>query len=404
MFALLFFFESFRVFVSTIYFDNLATLSINFSLVFIVLIFFTLLSPYLFPARHEGYVILGTALLALVSRATLNLTFPAINVRPDPTPNLLPTVVVSGTTALMTMVLYAKSLHASRRLSTGDFPAEMVLVFLMAMVIDNILVILGGSLDLSVTMGIKGYAVLGVLLGLFATDLLLSYPALRALGRMPPEAVARTAGQPGRSCILLSVTFGLLLFLELALLGSPFIFLAWTGGDPHTGILLFAVFLAVDLALFATPGLSQYLARQTTLAVTNLFLLLFILDIGLAPTLFSWASGSPQVSPMIHPGIFHGVLSAALAGVAQLALMVDLFWLMKRLEGASWSGIQWIIGGASLPLVIATLAFGFTYAYPVLPPSMEILFRGLVVPYMLAAAMLVILFTWKSRSALEATP
>jgi hypothetical protein len=151
--SLLFFFQSVRVFVSEIYYANLATLSINITLLFLFLIFLTILTPFIKYKNKDGIIILVLALLALVLRVLINFTYPAISVRSDPIPNLTIPVLISGFTAILSLILFSKLVsHKQNEVNRNNLPfsLEITLIFLFVLVIDNTFTVLGFSLDLSV--------------------------------------------------------------------------------------------------------------------------------------------------------------------------------------------------------------------------------------------------------------
>jgi hypothetical protein len=86
---------------------------------------------------------------------------------------------------------------------------------------------------------------------------------------------------------------------------------------------------------------------------------------------------------------------------AQFALLLDFYLVFARLEVSKNSDIDWVIGGSTIPFILSTLLFVFTYVYTVLPSFLEILFKGLVVPYVLLFGLLLFWFSYKNLVSKE---
>src|SRR3990172_5064903 len=189
LFSLVFFLETTRVFISGIYYSNLATLSINITLLFLFILLLTLVAPVMFPKFHEGRVTIAIAAIIVVLRIAVNFSFPAVNVRPDPSPNLALEILLSGFCAVLSLILFARLLHIRRALSQGQDSLvrahENAIVFLGAIAVDMIAIIVGGSLDLSVANSPIGILAAVAYVGTFVLFLVVALPALLSLKESP---------------------------------------------------------------------------------------------------------------------------------------------------------------------------------------------------------------------------
>ncbi|MHA2337133.1 MAG: hypothetical protein ACXACX_07510, partial [Candidatus Hodarchaeales archaeon] len=146
------------------------------------LIFLTILTPYIKYKNKDGIIILILALLTLILRVLINFTYPAINVRSNPTPNLTIPVLISGFTAILSLILFSKLVtHKQNEVNKKNLPfsLEITLIFLFVLVIDNIFAILGFSLDLSIQNTFSGTIILLLLIILFIVSVILAYPVLQ---------------------------------------------------------------------------------------------------------------------------------------------------------------------------------------------------------------------------------
>ena len=394
--CLLFFFQSTRVFISEIYYANLATLSINITLLFLFLIFLTVITPYIKFKNYDGLIILVLAILVTILRVMINFTYPAINVRSNPTPNLITPVLISGFTAITSLILFSKLIsHKKMKLTKSNLPfnLEIVLIFLFVLVIDNIFAILGFSLDLSVQNTFSGTIVLLLLVILFVLSIVLTYPLLESLGNK--ENNQNTKSLKRKSLISLSVTLGLILFFEFAIFGSPYIFLSWLGADVYIGTIIFGLMSALLLVLFSNKKIIDFLLTKSFLILSNSIFILFILDITTLHLFLSSDSGS-LTPPLVDLGVFHVLLISVLWADAQFALLLDLNLIFTRLDITNGSNIDWVIGGSTISFILFTLLFAFTYVYTVLPSFLEILFEGLIAPYILAFGLLLFGFSYRN--------
>jgi hypothetical protein len=391
--SLLFFFQSVRVFISEIYYANLATLSINITLLFLFLIFLTILTPYIKYKNKDGIIILILALLTLILRVLINFTYPAINVRSNPTPNLTIPVLISGFTAILSLILFSKLVtHKQNEVNKKNLPfsLEITLIFLFVLVIDNIFAILGFSLDLSIQNTFSGTIILLLLIILFIVSVILAYPVLQDFEVPGNEDNPKTMNLTRKSKVLLSCTLGVILFFELALVGSPYVFLSWIGGDVYIGIIIFALMSAFLLIAFSDKNLVNFFFNKSFLIISNVVLIVFLLDLGFFHLLF------PS-----DLGILHTIIVSLIWIDAQFALLLDFYLVFARLEVSKNSDIDWVIGGSTIPFILSTLLFVFTYVYTVLPSFLEILFKGLVVPYVLLFGLLLFWFSYKNLVSKE---
>ncbi|OLS25841.1 MAG: hypothetical protein HeimC3_11150 [Candidatus Heimdallarchaeota archaeon LC_3] len=401
--SLMFFFQSVRVFISEIYYANLATLSINITLLFLFLIFLTVLTPYIKHKNKDGVIILILALFLLILRVLINFSYPAINIRSNPTPNLMIPVLISGFTAILSLILFSKLISHKRNEITKNnlpFSLEITLIFLFVMVIDNIFTILGFSLDLSVQNTFSGSIILLLLIILFVASIILAYPVLMDFEVPESDIDPKTMNLTRKSKALLSCTLGLILFFEFALIGSPYIFLSWLGADVYIGTVIFGLMSAILLLLFSNKNLINILLNKSFLIISNIILIIFILDIGFFHLFISSDSGS-STSVLFDLGILHVIIVSLIWADAQFALLSDLFLVFSRLEVSDNLNIDWIIGGSTIPFILATLVFVFTYVYTVLPSFLEILFKGFIVPYVLIFGLILFGLSYKNLVSKE---
>jgi hypothetical protein len=199
------------------------------------------------------------------------------------------------------------------------------------------------------------------------------------------EDKSKTMNLTRKSKVLLSSTLGVIIFFELALIGSPYIFLSWTGGDVYIGVIIFALMSALLLIVFSYKNLVDYLFNKSFLIISNIVLIVYLLDLGFFHLLF------PS-----DLGILHTIIVSLIWVDAQFALLLDFYLVFARLEMSKNSDIHWVIGGSTIPFTLATLLFAFTYVYTVLPSFLEILFKGLILPYVLLFGLILFWFSYRN--------
>lgn len=391
IFALIFFFESLRLFVSEIYFSNLATLSINISLIFILLIFLTIFMPFLFPNKTGGMSIIISSVILIVLRFLLNFSYPAITPRPNFQPALLPVIIISGLIVLFSILVFGRSLPLLIEIQPTNnrllFAEQLTFIFVLALGVDSFFILLGGSLDLTVQPTLAGLLSNTFLLLIFLVVLFISFPQLKILqySEQSDQKNINSSKQLSKTPLFaLSCSLGIILFFELYILESPFVFASWANSDLNLTVAMYGVMLFLLLFGLGYYDFKKIFMNKKIMFTLNIIILIFLLDIGFFYSYFDLL------------GYLNVFLLAILAGFAEFALIADFYLVSKQLVGLEWKNIQWIVGLTPIILLLLILYTGFTFAYPVLPVFIEPLFKGLLIPFMLLFGIVLVVCSYNN--------
>ncbi|MFW9929407.1 MAG: hypothetical protein ACFFD1_08455, partial [Candidatus Thorarchaeota archaeon] len=383
-----------------------ATLSINITLILIFIIFLTILTPYINLKKNQGYVLITLLAILIILRLSINFTYPKIIIRDNPTPNLFLTIVLSGFCAVVALIVFTKLIDFSRTRSERKsriFSQEITIIVISVLIIDNIFVILGNSLDITIQDTFSGNIFLLLIIILFLLFSLVSIPQLLKLNNSEDsESEKALHNKVSRlSIVILSMILGIIVFFVSAIIGNPFIYLSWIAGNRILGITVFGLLLGLIILLYSIPDIVQVLISKWFVVLLNLLFIFFILNLGFLHLYFSKLTGSP-ITPLVDLGIFYDIFMVILAGLSFLSVIVDFQIFIARIEHISSYNFQLIIGSSSIPFVLATLLFGFTYVYSVLPSLIEILFKDMILVFLIIYALIMMFFSIMNLPTAEA--
>jgi hypothetical protein len=331
-------------------------------------------------------------------------TIPNIFAEPNSTPTLHLPIIFSGLALVLSLILYAKLVHANIATSgknTAEYSREMTVVFISAIVFDNIILQLGSSLDLSVSSTLIGYIISILLLIIFLVSTIIALPILKVFKPPNESKVVASIILSKKKQFSLTIALGLIFLFELAFLGSPFIFITWTAEEPTSNAFIYSIMLSIILLIYSFPRIRiNLLENKTTLVFANLLLLIFLAEIGFMHTYFSYLSNRLN-NVIIDLSMFQSLLLPILAGCAQFAVITNAYWIFKQLVQTNWHSVQWIFGGSVVILVLTTLLLALTYVYSVLPRAIHIFFKGYILPFSFIFALILIYFIFQSRKSLE---
>ena len=387
IFALVFFFESFRLFVSEIYFSNLATLSINISLIFILLVFLTILMPYIFPNKSSGMSIIVLSFILIILRFLQNFSYPAIVPRANFQPELFPVIIISGLTTFVSILVFGRSLSILLDLESTNthihFAEQLTLIFVLSLGIYSFFIFLGDSLDFTVQPTLAGMFCSSVLLLAYIIVLLLLVSSPLKRLHLKDQKIVNNDIQLSKKLLgTLTGSLGIILFFELYIIESPFVYASWVNSNIYLTIAGYGIIFFLILIGMGYFDFKKYFTNEKILLLLNILLLLFILDVGY----FYFDFGLL--------GIGNLLLLLLLAGFSQVALIADFYVISRQLVGLKWKNIQAIIGFAPIVLILSVLYTGFTFVYPVLPSFLEVLFHGLLIPFMFFIGILLLICTY----------
>lgn len=341
----LLFIQGLRAFLASVYYENLVRLSINASVLYTLLLFTPAL--YLLRPPRGGWILVVAASLLGAFRIGMNLAWGSGLYLP-----------LSGLTVAAYLMLLPSLLTAARAVAGGGW--QLVGVGLaLGFAADALLVLLGRSADLS-------SSPLGLLfvVPMVAFALL---PAVALRQHWPPRVEARESRWSQR---LAGLAFGAWLFLEYAILASPFHLARWNA-LPLAG-------LAAGSVLGLVVPVSGMALKRRPLAAPLRLAGLAVLGVA---TTIAFVDHLWVHSPFLP-------LSVALA---QVTLVIALLHLLRILDAGTLRDQAAALTYASfvfLPLIFVSV-FALTYGY--IP--LRGLWEGSEVVLTLGAAALVILPT-----------
>ncbi|MFQ5552335.1 MAG: endonuclease/exonuclease/phosphatase family protein [Thermoplasmata archaeon] len=319
----LLFLPALRVFFSSVYFQNLVSLSLNASLLFLFVLFAPVI--YLITPRH---VWTRTALRVLVviligARLGMFATGESTFLLP------LSALGVAAFLILLPLLLAAPSSPVQERW------APVALGFVVAFAMDASLALLGTSRDPG-----SGFSGLSYTLVWGAVSVYL----IAVLAPPTPEGGPGPASSQARR-LLVGSALGAWLFLEYGVLGSPFAVTRWNA-LPLAPVALGTIVGLLAMVASTIPPLHPVRHRGALLALHVLALLALIDHV------------------FVHSPILPGLLV-----ILQAVLVLDLFLLLSVL--APW-GVRATAGAllyTGLVLVLLSLVFAFTLVYAFVPLS-----------------------------------
>ena len=259
--AFLFFFETSRELLGATYNMNLATMSINISVVSI----FAFLAPFVYLL---GLGRLGTRVLALSSGIILAVSRVVMGVNPAVTVYLCVAVI-----AVISFGIFVPALVAQfRQYSATSAPVTFVCAVAIAAGADLVFRALGDTFDITVY-GVTAHRVTALVLVLplaviFVAALLLWY-------RAPTEPTeTHESAPPCRA--LFGVGLGTLFFLYCALLGYPNNVARWVDGSYTLAVLLFGIALGGFVLALLTSIRTWLTSDKGLITGSGLTLLAFV--------------------------------------------------------------------------------------------------------------------------------
>lgn len=387
IFALLFFTQGIRIFISGIYYVNLASLSLNFvSLSFIIILFLTPLTKYLIPRLNENQSILVLGLITAGLRLILIFLYPRIEVRSNPSPMLIPIIFVTGLLCFFSIALLAKSLsqiityfNSEKSTNTAGI---LTSIYVFVIGIDTIIIYLGYSLDISTSSDSVGFIFTLILISIFLISLLIGYRYFsnQSIAKSNPNSLKSKSSVVW----LLAGSLGLILFFEASLLGSPYIFIAWTNTELRLSLIIYAIILAIIIASLSFPEIQKLMHSKSLFIIFNILLLVFIVVITFIQS----------TDLLITSAI------SILAGLSQFTLIIDFYWFSSRLRTLPKIDVLRVVGISPIIYVSCTLYIAFTFSYTALPGTfLDPIFKGLLFPFLILMAL--ILFGASYRSLQE---
>lgn len=341
------FLQAMRAFFASVYFQSLVSLSLNASLLYVLVLFAP--AAYLLVRRRPGRIaiVFTTAVLA-GARLGMNVARGTALYLP------LSALVVAAFLALLPLLL-----HFSR-------PAEawsaVGVGFVLALALDASLAVLGTSRDL--TVGPTGLLV--------TAPLAVAVLVLAALRSASPheEMVAAPTGR-GKPA-LIGLALGAWLFLQFAILGSPFVVSRWNELPLEPVALGILLGLLVPVASLVRP---------------------------LRPVRHPWALTGLNAAAfvgLLDYTFFHSSFLPVFLLLTETALVLDLFLLLSLLARSDFRGTAVAFLYAALLLLLLLFVFAFSLTYAFVP--LGALWQGAETVLLPAAALLALLVVaWVSR-------
>lgn len=331
--AFLFFFEASRELLGATYNMNLATMSLNISVVSI----FAFLSPFVYLL---GLGRLGKRTLVVSSGIILAVSRVVMGVNPAVTVYLCATVI-----AVVSFGIFVPPLVAQFRqyAMNASAPVTFVCAVTIAAGADLVFRALGDTFDITVY-GVTAHrltalVVLLPLVVLFVVSLLFWYKTPRI---NPPE---KDTSVPCRA--LFGVGLGTLFFLYIALLGYPNNVARWVDGSYRLAALLFSIALGGCVVALYSRIQTWLTSDKSLIAGSILTLLAFV------------------VLVYVPVPVLAIVLSAAALFFFPVLLHNTVRYLMR--PGVTVKQIAAFMAAAAFVLVILVLLFAFSLTWAFVP-------------------------------------
>ena len=77
-------------------------------------------------------------------------------------------------------------------------------------------------------------------------------------------------------------------------------------------------------------------------------------------------------------------------------LIINFYWFNKRVSRLSWQDIQKVVASSPIIFTLLTLYLAFTYTYTVLPSLLEPIFEGLLLPFLLLMAGILLVASYRN--------
>ncbi|MBU7019182.1 MAG: endonuclease/exonuclease/phosphatase family protein [Theionarchaea archaeon] len=364
--AFLFFFEAARELVGTTYNMNLATMSINGSVV-AVFAFFS-------PVIYFGLKKVNNATLLLVSGIILAITRGAMMVAPGAGSYLLVAAI-----AVISFGILLPPLISAFRSQSANMPMALTCACVIGAGTDLVFRSLGDTFDVTVYgFSSTNFTILVVVIPLivgFVAALVKWYST-----RTPSDSAKQYAQPNSRVRVLYGVGLGALGFLFMTLLGYPNNVARWVSGSYTLAALLYGVSMGGFLLIMTVPKIHTFLINKG--------LILGIITVSVAVVALMY-------SPVSALAI---ILSASALFCAPLLVYSTLQCVMHMNAGRIAAFLT--IAAVTFVLLLLLSVFSLTYAYV---PGMGIL-RNQIGTILIISAFLVVIGMVVTRRHHDSVP